>query len=299
MGRAPAVCPAHPNECKHYKCDVKTGMCAGAFPKPDWSACPGGYCQAGLCGAFSDPCTRYPDPNKGHAYSYDQPRCKMVATQCTQQPPDPCKMVRCTPKTGLCTTVTKRPDGTACPGGKCLSGVCNAKSTPCATCPTHSNPCKVFLCNTTSSQCTREAKRAEKTTCPGGACKAGVCMAAKMQCPTPCANHTNLCKAWECNPAIGVCDVEVNRPYSPCSPGVENACCLDGDCVSIDPPDRNPNACTTWKWNASSCSYFGVQKDDYTTCSTGGNVCIAGECVPDNRRRCTTDCPAHEKPCKA
>ncbi|WIA39414.1 hypothetical protein OEZ86_005518 [Tetradesmus obliquus] len=293
MGGAPATCPAHKKECMQYKCNWKTGNCSAAVSKPDWSSCKGGYCQAGVCKKQANACSPLLKADKCRNYflSMTTDQCTSVATQCTQRPPDACKMLRCNNNTGLCTTLVKRPDNTICPGGRCQSGECKTKHPLSTSCPAHTNTCKVLLYDPVNGTCTNEVNKLERTTCPGGTCKTGVCRAAA-QCPTECPTHEDVCKAWECNLATGACTVEVIKPdKTSCNAsGIINGTCNNGSCISnardlcanmICQPHKE--LCKAWVCDADtgSCT-IEANKPDKSPCTgweLGGGCCLGGACL--------------------
>uniref|UniRef100_A0A383V600 Uncharacterized protein n=1 Tax=Tetradesmus obliquus TaxID=3088 RepID=A0A383V600_TETOB len=199
-------------------------------------------------------------------------------------------MLRCNNNTGLCTTLVKRPDNTICPGGRCQSGECKTKHPLFTSCPAHTNTCKVLLYDPVNGTCTNEVKKLERTTCPGGTCKTGVCRAAA-QCPTECPTHEDVCKAWECNLATGACTVEVIKPdKTSCNASGVNGTCRNGSCISnardlcanmICQPHKE--LCKAWVCDADtgSCT-IEANKPDKSPCTgweLGGGCCLGGACL--------------------
>ncbi len=54
VGGDPLVCPP-PDACRQAACVPSTGLCA-ATNVPDWTPCPGGTCQSGVCGSAAGQC---------------------------------------------------------------------------------------------------------------------------------------------------------------------------------------------------------------------------------------------------
>jgi len=194
-----------------------------------------------------------------------------------------------------------KPNGTACPNGKCLGGKCckgcvsgsvcssgtsNSKcgsgGAACSPCKT-SNPCKSATCSS-AGQC-KVSTRANGSTCTGGRCAKGACCSGCVDSSWTCQTGTGASACGKGGVSCHACtsSVQCVTPYckSTGTCGVKAAAngtaCTGGKCYL--------GGCCKGCVGASKCqvgtskSYCGTSGATCKTCSTS-NPCKTATCKP-------------------
>ncbi|WIA24026.1 hypothetical protein OEZ85_013645 [Tetradesmus obliquus] len=278
----PKPCPPNNNTCKANKCDPATGECDIVVNKPNDTPCPGGACQNGIC----LPAVKCP-------------------TKCPDHP-DLCKKYECDLKTGNCTIVVDRPNGTPCPSGTCQDGICS----PNPICPPRPSPCQRYELLPGATNCTL-ITLPNNTDCDDGRacttddkCVSGVCTGTQKTCPVRRQGRSAQCTLSVCAEPNAVC-TEVEAPDgTSCNDGqpctVKDQC-VNGECKGsplVCPKKRQASTCKEIRCNPLTGQCAELPLADDTPCDDGkwcttDDVCVSGVCTgqprncPESTNQCT------------